>query len=164
MKYFPVLGLALGMATPALAQQAPDAGQILQETRPPALQVPPPDPDIGITSPGEADTTPGGPTVTLQGLKLVGNTLFSDAELLAQLGDFRGQAFDLAGLRALAGVSLPSTANRATRLPMRCCHRSASGTVSSPCRLLKDAMAGWRRREILCPKPRPFSLAWHPGM
>lgn len=104
MKYLSILGLLLPSALPVLAQQVPDAGQVLQETQLPELQAPQPAPDFDITAPddGEQNTPPGGPTVTLQALKLVGNSVFSDAELLGLLGEVRGRSFDLAGLRELA--------------------------------------------------------------
>lgn len=86
----------------ALAQQAPDAGQILQQQQ----QVAPPLPRTGaaidIQSPAPAATLPGGQQVTLQSVSLRGVSVFSEADLLAVLGAVAGQSYDLAGLRGLA--------------------------------------------------------------
>jgi hemolysin activation/secretion protein len=95
------LFLALGLGFPALAQQAPDAGQTLREMRPPVLQPPGPAPGVEIAPPGEAETLPGGAKVAVTGVRLVGNTVFGEAELLGLLGEVRGE-YDLAGLRRLA--------------------------------------------------------------
>lgn len=99
---FSTLALALGLAFPALAQQVPDAGQVLQETLPPSLQAPRPAPGVSVQPSAEAVILPGGQTVTLAGVKFSGNSIFTEAQLLAVLGEVKGQAFDLAGLRSLA--------------------------------------------------------------
>lgn len=95
-------GLAFSSAA-AFAQTAPDAGQILQQTHPPSLQAPRPATGVTVQPPAEAQTLPGGQQVTLQGVKFSGNSVFSEAQLLAVLGAVKGQSFDLAGLRGLAG-------------------------------------------------------------
>lgn len=100
------LTLAVGLALPAtlaLAQQQPDAGQTLQQTQPPTLQAPRPATGIVIQPPATAETLPGGQKVTLSGVRLTGHTVFAEAELLALLGEVKGQSLDLAGLRDLAG-------------------------------------------------------------
>lgn len=86
----------------AQAQTAPDAGRTLQETAPPVLPQPRPTPELNLQSPLPADTAPGGPKVTLRGVSLSGNTVFSGETLLPLLGEVRGVDFDLAGLRGLA--------------------------------------------------------------
>lgn len=86
----------------AFAQSLPDAGRVLQETAPPPALQPAPQRDFNLAPPGEAASLPGGTTVTLSAVHIAGNTVFSEAELLAVLGEVRGKSFDLAGLRALA--------------------------------------------------------------
>lgn len=108
MKRAPLLLMALwAAALPALAQQAPDAGQTLQQQ----LQTPTPSPKPGrgidIQAPTPAPTLPGGMQVTLQAVHFSGNTVFTDAALQAVVGDVVGKPFDMAQLRALVeGVNL----------------------------------------------------------
>lgn len=111
MTYRPATGTAGQLALAAallcnclhvLAQTAPDAGRTLQETALPTLPLPRPVPELNLQSPLPPETLPGGPQVTLQGVNLSGNTLFSNDVLLPLLGEVRGAAFDLAGLRGLA--------------------------------------------------------------
>lgn len=89
-------------ASSAQAQIVPRAGQILEQIREPVeplsspteLRVQP-----AATQPLPA---PGGPQLVVQRLLLEGMTRFDEATLLAALGEYRGKAFDLAGLRGLA--------------------------------------------------------------
>ena len=97
-----LVALAWGLALPALqAPTAPDAGRLLQESAP-TLQAPKPSPTLNINPPALTETLPGGATVALKRISLSGNTRFTEAELLAVLGQSVGQSLDLAGLRALA--------------------------------------------------------------
>lgn len=96
------LTIALALGGSALAQQAPDAGQILQQSQPPALQAPRPATGVTVQPPVEAQTLPGGQKVKLAGVKFAGQSVFTEAQLLTLLGDVKGQSFDLAGLRRLA--------------------------------------------------------------
>lgn len=96
-----VLAAALVAAFPSLAQTAPDAGQILQQTKPP-VEAPKTGPAIDIQVPAAAATEPGGAQVVVQAVSIGGNSVFSEAELLAVLGEFAGKSYDLAGLRSLA--------------------------------------------------------------
>lgn len=96
------LVLALGQAFGALAQTAPDAGQILQQTQAPRLQAPRPNPGPAV-EPSAATATPrGGVQITLQRVHFADNTVFDETQLLAVLGDVTGKRYDLAGLKALA--------------------------------------------------------------
>lgn len=97
-----VLALAVSLALPAFAQQAPDAGRTLQELQPPAAMPPQPGPEFIVQPPAEEVLLPGGQRVTLQGISVSGHTIFSEAALLAAIGDVQGQSFDLAGLRGIA--------------------------------------------------------------
>lgn len=92
-------------ATAALAQSVPpppDAGRTLRELSPPVE--PPKSPkSLDILPPDAGQTVaPGGPQVELQSVSFRGNTVFSEAQLRAVLGELSGQRFDLAGLRGLA--------------------------------------------------------------
>ncbi|QIK39222.1 ShlB/FhaC/HecB family hemolysin secretion/activation protein [Caldichromatium japonicum] len=97
-----LLAAALLAAFAAHAQQAPDAGRTLQETAPRTLEAPRLAPRLDLAPPQEAAVLPGGPSVTLTRITITGNTVFTEAELLALLGDYRGRSYDLAGLKALA--------------------------------------------------------------
>lgn len=96
------LALAL-TAFPALvlAQQAPDAGRLLQQDRP-APALPTASPGIQITPPVSAPSLAGGTTVSLKAVLFAGNTLFSRAQLDAVLSNVAGKSYDLAGLQGLA--------------------------------------------------------------
>lgn len=102
MGYRSLYALLFVATFPAMAQQAPDAGQALQQLQPRELRPEPSAPEIELTTPAERPTPAGGPVVMLQGVRLAGNSRFTEAELLALLGDVKGKAFDLAGLRGLA--------------------------------------------------------------
>ena len=90
-----------GGALPALAQQAPDAGNLLQQERP-APALPKASPGIQIAPPATAVTLAGGASVTLKAVRFTGNTLFDSAQLSNVLQDVAGQSLDLAGLQGLA--------------------------------------------------------------
>ena len=96
------LTLGLASALPAMAQQAPDAGRILQENQPPALTTPRPSTSVAVPAQAAKKIAPGGPTVTVKTLRFPGNTRFAEAALLQVVGDVSGKAFDLAGLHAIA--------------------------------------------------------------
>lgn len=93
---------ALAIVFPAFAQQAPDAGQTLQQQQQQAPQPPRTGPAIDIQTPAVATTAPGGAQVMLSGVSIAGASVFSEAELLAVLGEVAGQSYDLPGLRGLA--------------------------------------------------------------
>ncbi len=106
MKHFPALtpvaaALLVAVTGAASAQQAPDAGRLLRENAEPTLQAPPPAPAITIK---QSDQRPaaGGAKVKLTSIAITGNTVFSQAVLLALLKDHDKEALDLAGLDALA--------------------------------------------------------------
>ena len=99
-----LLATSFAVAFPAVvfAQQAPDAGQTLQQQQQIAPQLPRTGPAIDIQSPAQAATLPGGQQVTLQSVSLRGVSVFSEADLLSVLGAVAGQPYDMAGLRGLA--------------------------------------------------------------
>jgi hemolysin activation/secretion protein len=88
-------------AYPAVAQQLPDAGRLLQENAAPRLEAPRPAPAVTVQLSG---TTPvkGGVQVTLRQVTIEGNSAIGEAALLAALGDVTGATFDFAGLDKLA--------------------------------------------------------------
>lgn len=88
-------------ASPALAQQQPDAGQTLQQQQQ-APQLPRTGPAIDVQTPAAQPMLPGGAQVTLTSVSVAGASVFTEAELLAVLGEFAGKSYDLAGLRDLA--------------------------------------------------------------
>lgn len=94
-----------GMARPARAQVPPtDAGSILREQVAPLPPVSPPETpelDLGIPEPPAAAAT-GGPQVRIESIAFKGNSAFPEDKLLAALGDFAGQDYDLGGLTGLA--------------------------------------------------------------
>jgi len=101
---YSLLAASVAAAFPlaAFAQQAPDAGQTLQQQQQQLPQPTRPGVAIDIQAPAVAATLPGGAAVTLTRISIGGASVFSEAELLAVLGDFAGKSYDLAGLRGLA--------------------------------------------------------------
>ncbi|MAO59116.1 MAG: peptide ABC transporter permease [Alcanivorax sp.] len=99
---FTVTALFLLAATPALAQTAPDAGQILQQNREPRDAPPAPSVDLRLDGEPLTEGKAGGARVTLDTITLEGNTVFSDARLHEVLDGALGEPRDLAGLQALA--------------------------------------------------------------
>ncbi len=85
-----------------LAQQAPDAGQTLQQQQQQAPQMPRTGTAINIQSPVATQVAPGGAEVVLSSVSIAGASVFSEADLLAVLGEVIGKRYDLAGLRGLA--------------------------------------------------------------
>jgi hemolysin activation/secretion protein len=94
--------IVTAISTPIWAQQAPDAGQVLQQQQQQAPQPPRESPPLNIQTAPLADLLPGGQQVTLQSVAFAGNTVFSAQALAAVLGDLAGKSHDLAGLRGLA--------------------------------------------------------------
>ena len=95
------IAVSLAVSAPALAQTPPDIGDILQE-RQPAPELPREGAGIQIDRPVTESVAPGGPTVVVERITLTGNSVFDEATLLAELGDYQGQAYDLSELRGLA--------------------------------------------------------------
>ncbi|MBV8036796.1 ShlB/FhaC/HecB family hemolysin secretion/activation protein [Roseateles sp.] len=94
--------VALLGSSGVLAQSLPDAGRTLRELNPPVEPPKPPQTlDILPADAGQA-VAPGGPQVELQSVSFRGNTVFSEEQLRAVLGELSGRRFDLAGLRGLA--------------------------------------------------------------
>jgi hemolysin activation/secretion protein len=96
--------LALGMATPLMAQVPPtDAGRLLEQTRP-APQPPAPAREAGVVAPPAPAQTiaPGGAQVSVQRLEFAGHTLFTREQLLDALQQPEGKSYDMSGLQGLA--------------------------------------------------------------
>ncbi|KQQ86618.1 ShlB/FhaC/HecB family hemolysin secretion/activation protein [Massilia sp. Leaf139] len=104
MMKFPSLlpaALLILAAYPAVAQQLPDAGRLLQENTAPKLQAPRPAPTVAVPAPAAAPAR-GGVQVTLRQVAIEGNSAIGTAALLAALGDVIDQSYDFAGLKRLA--------------------------------------------------------------
>jgi hemolysin activation/secretion protein len=109
VNHFPVRPLLLALVSalcaavaPVHAQQQPDAGQILQQLSPRELA--PSQPGQVMVLPAALPDTalPGGAKVAVAAVRFKGNTALTSEALLAGLGEFSGQSYDLAGLKALA--------------------------------------------------------------
>lgn len=84
------------------AQQAPDAGQTLQQLQSPTELTPPASLDIPTPNPANPYTPPGGSKVQITQIKISGNTELTEESILESLKDYAGKSYDLAGLRDLA--------------------------------------------------------------
>lgn len=91
------LCVSMALASP------PDGGQTLQQLQqePPSL---PKTDSLLITAPQtQIDTPPGGAKVVVSSIRFIGQSLFSEEQLIAVLGEQAlGQSYDLAGIRQLA--------------------------------------------------------------
>ena len=96
-----LVAAALPVGT-TFAQQAPNAGQLLQQQQQQIPAAPRNAPELNLQAPATLAAAPGGAKVTLNSISIGGATVFSEAQLLAVLGDFAGKSYDLAGLRTLA--------------------------------------------------------------
>ena len=99
---FSSLCLLLAANTTLADPSPPDAGAIQRDLQP-GIQAPEPSPDFRFQGDDlQQKTAPGGMQVTLKQIELSGNSSFSENELLAVLGDYQNQSYDLAGLHYLA--------------------------------------------------------------
>jgi hemolysin activation/secretion protein len=98
---FLVLGLASGFA---LAQQRPDAGQVLEQTTRQPIRLPPPEEPVLPKPPEPKPVLPVSPQlrVTVQKFTFSGNTLYSEAQLEPVLEEFLGKNLDFEGLNDAA--------------------------------------------------------------
>lgn len=95
-------GVCSVLAAAAAAQTPPDAGTILRDQQKPALELPKPAPDIRLEEPARPALQRS--TVTrfvLKSLRISGNTVFNEAELLALVNDAIGKEVDFAALDVL---------------------------------------------------------------
>src|SRR5215472_7835939 len=65
----------LVFALPALADTPPDAGEVLQQQKPPVLQAPPPETTVPVQAAQAPAASPGGTSVVVQSVRIRGNTL-----------------------------------------------------------------------------------------
>src|SRR3569833_1225183 len=97
-----LLGVALTPSAATFAQTVPNAGRVLQELEQPPLK-PKEDRQFPLLPPqAKEDILAGGAAVQIHSVHLSGNSVFSTALLLRQLGDVSRRTFDLAGMRTLA--------------------------------------------------------------
>lgn len=104
LKPLSVLCLALGYSLPGVAAPAvdlPDAGRTLQENTP-AVEAPRSAPVLNLEAPIVSEGPAGGASITLESVTFSGNSLYSEAALLAVLGPVSGKTYDLSGLRKLS--------------------------------------------------------------
>src|SRR5688572_8017168 len=87
----------------ALAQERPDAGQILQQQREP-LRLPAPADDVRPKPPPPRPALPVSPTLKVRVSKFTfsGNTLYTDAQLAEVVREFVGRELDFEGLNDAA--------------------------------------------------------------
>ena len=89
------------LASAAVAQTAPDAGQILQQLQP-GVASPRESAPLNLQAPAALGSVqPGGPAVVVQGVSFSGNSVIGQDALQAALGPVAGQSFDMAGLGGL---------------------------------------------------------------
>ena len=97
--------LLIGLLTTshaAAAQQRPDAGQQLQQI-PPSPAVRPQGPNIQVKQPAPiARPEPGGAQIRVDALRVTGQTLFSERQLVAATGFASGSSINLGQLRGIA--------------------------------------------------------------
>ena len=101
----PIVVAVLSVASAvAIAQQRPDAGQILEQTREPLRLPPPADDDVRPRPPEPKPALPVSPTLKIQVKQFTfsGNTLFSDEELAEVVKEFVGKELDFEGLNDAA--------------------------------------------------------------
>lgn len=98
--------VAAAVGAPALAQTPPDAGRLLEQTRPPAQPALPP-----TTAPRVVDvpvrptiTLPEGVTVQAKAFRVTGASSYPADTLLALLQPWVGTRLDIAGLNEAAGA------------------------------------------------------------
>jgi hemolysin activation/secretion protein len=97
----PIVVAVLSVASAvAVAQQKPDAGQILEQTREPLRLPPPADADVRPRPPEPRPALPVSPTLKVRVTQFTfsGNTLFSDEQLSEVVRDFVGKELDFEGL------------------------------------------------------------------
>jgi len=87
----------------AIAQQRPDAGQLLEQQREP-LRLPPPEDDVRPRPPEPRPALPVSPTLKVRVTQFTfsGNTLYSDQELAEVVKEFIGKELDFEGLNDAA--------------------------------------------------------------
>ncbi len=97
-----ILVALLSTSHAALAQQRPDAGQQIQQI-PQLPEIQPRAPDIQVTRPVEAARPDrSGAKVRVDALRVTGQTLFSERELIAASGFAPGTTLSLSQLRSIA--------------------------------------------------------------
>jgi hemolysin activation/secretion protein len=91
------------MSAAAIAQQRPDAGQILEQQKQP-LRLPPPSEPVLPKPPEPKPALPASPQlrVKIDQFTFSGNTLFSEAQLTPVVQEFVGKELDFTGLNEAA--------------------------------------------------------------
>ncbi|OYU25204.1 MAG: polymerase [Burkholderiales bacterium PBB2] len=94
--------LALAAPAVARAQAAPDAGQILQQSRQAPPEAPKPGVQLKLNNPKNQLALPGGRKVQVKALSFGGNSVIDSKTLEATVADLLNTELDLAGLQLLA--------------------------------------------------------------
>ncbi|MGM0954002.1 MAG: ShlB/FhaC/HecB family hemolysin secretion/activation protein [Pseudomonadota bacterium] len=97
------LGLLSVFSGASYAQTAPDAGRILQDTLP-ERDYQPRDSDVEINLQGEplTESEKGGGEVRITEITFTGNSVYDDAVLLEQVGEYVEEDHDMAGLQGIS--------------------------------------------------------------
>lgn len=103
----PLLVLSLMATASAMAQNIPNAGQSVQQQMQTPMQPPQGGAAFSLPIPSESSSSPkagssGGLQLSLQSIRLTGQTLFSEEALLSAVGEIKGKTFDFAGLEKIA--------------------------------------------------------------
>jgi hemolysin activation/secretion protein len=97
------LACLISISATAIAQQRPDAGQVLEQTRQP-LRLPPPSEPVLPKPPEPKQALPASPQlrVKIEQFNFTGNTLYSQEQLQPLVQEFLGKELDFTGLNEAA--------------------------------------------------------------
>ena len=102
----PILMLSLMVTASAMSQNIPNAGQSVQQQMQSPLQPPQTSAPIQFPSPSGAGAVsagvPSSVRLTLQSIKLTGNSVFSEESLLSIVGDVKDKTFAFQDLEGIA--------------------------------------------------------------
>lgn len=102
----PCITVAIALASistlPAVAQEAPSAGLIYQQSQDKKVTPLQPSVELDFKSVPAVESEAGGTKVRVKKITLQGHSVFASDALLLQFGDYQEQEYDLAGLRYIA--------------------------------------------------------------
>lgn len=101
-RIFSAVACAAFLSNPVFAQQAPDAGQLLQQQPRPAVPVPVLPGPVTPATPVQDDDA--APRIEVSGFRISGAVLIGEAELQAQLAPLVGQSLSLRQLQGAAAM------------------------------------------------------------
>lgn len=97
-----LLTLLLAIPVLAVAQNAPNAGELLRETAPRPATPPVPEAPVVTAPSAAANTADAGPKIPVKEITVTGNTVIPAAELAPLVADAKGQSLSIGELRAVA--------------------------------------------------------------